>query len=97
MVMAKRNKAGAPVVAVDIGGSKILAALFSATGQMLERDTLPTLAGERVGAVVGRVGVAIDNVLKQNGLEPTRLGAIGIACAGAFVLDWLEGGINEGT
>jgi glucokinase len=84
MMIAKRKKAGSPVVAIDIGGTKILCALFSATGQMLDRDTLPTLAGEGVDAVVGRVGAAIDNVLKQSGLEPARLGAIGIACAGGI-------------
>ena len=34
---------GAPVLAVDIGGTKIMTALFSTGGKMLAKDVCPTL------------------------------------------------------
>jgi glucokinase len=69
---------------VDIGGTKILLALFAATGEMLAKDTRPTLAQEGVSAVVARLCSAIDNIIKQNNLKPSQLGGIGIACAGGI-------------
>ena len=82
--MAKQKQTGAPVIAVDIGGTKILTALFSDGGEILARETRLTLARDGVKAVIGRIGEAIDFLLKQSGVEPSRLGAIGIACAGGI-------------
>jgi glucokinase len=82
--MPQNRKTGAPVLAADIGGTKILTALFSPGGKMLARNTGPTLAEEGADAVIGRLGAAFDNLLKQNSLKPVQLGGIGIACAGGI-------------
>jgi len=71
-----------PVLAVDIGGTKIMTAVFSSGGGMLAREVCPTLVGEGVPAVIERLCRAIDDILNGNSLEPARLGGIGIACAG---------------
>jgi glucokinase len=73
-----------PVLAIDIGGTKILTAIFSTDGRILDRDVRPTLAGEGVDAVIGRLLSAIDGILKGGRMEPSQLGAIVIACAGGI-------------
>jgi glucokinase len=74
----------APVLAIDIGGTKILTAIFSTDGRMLTSDVRPTLAGEGVDAVIGRLLSAIDSILNSRRMEPSQLGAIVIACAGGI-------------
>jgi glucokinase len=73
-----------PVVAVDIGGTKIMTAVFSADGRMLARDVCPTIANEGVDAVVERLKSAIEGILKRHELSTSRLAGIGIACAGGI-------------
>ncbi len=75
---------GTPILAVDIGGTKILTALFSADGKMLAKDVCPTLADEGVKPVIERLCSAINDILKQNNLKASQLGGIGIACAGGI-------------
>jgi glucokinase len=82
--MTKQQHTGAPVIAVDIGGTKILLALFAATGEMLAKDTRPTLAAEGVKAVTARLCSAIGGLLQQNNIKSSRLGGICIACAGGI-------------
>ncbi len=76
------NRQEAPVLAADIGGSKIMTALFAAGGKLLAKDTCPTLAADGPEAVIGRLAAAIDGLLKKNDLVSSRLGGIGLACAG---------------
>ena len=71
-----------PVLAADIGGSKILTAIFSGNGEIQSRNTTQTIAGEGVAAVVERLCQGIDQHLDENNLEPSKLNGIGIACAG---------------
>lgn len=73
-----------PVLAVDIGGTKIMTAVISAEGKMLARDVCPTLAGEGVSAVIERLFSAIDSLLNRNSLRPVQLAGISIACAGGI-------------
>jgi glucokinase len=82
--MPRKKQTGAPVLSVDIGGTKILTALFSAGGKMLAHETRPTIADEGVNPVIERLAVAIDAILKQNTIEPARLAGICIACAGGI-------------
>ena len=70
------------VIAVDIGGTKIMTAVFSADGQMLAKDVCPTLTGEGQEAVIKRLFSAIDNLLDQNKVGPSKVSGIGIAAAG---------------
>jgi glucokinase len=80
--MIKKNNA--PVLAVDIGGTKIMMAVFAPDGRMLAREVGPTLVGEGVAAVIERLCLAIDAVLERNELKPSQLAGIGIACAGGI-------------
>jgi glucokinase len=79
--MQKKSES-APILAVDIGGTKILAALFSPDGRMLATETVPTLVQEGVKAVVARLVSAVDGLLERNQVSRAQLGGIGIACAG---------------
>ena len=82
--MAQNKPNGAPVLAVDIGGTKILAALFSPGGKMLVKRNFPTLVHEGVDAIIARLCAEIDILLKQNDIRYSQLGGIAIACAGGI-------------
>jgi glucokinase len=71
-----------PVLAVDIGGTKILTALFTPGGKMLASEVCPTLAAEGAAAVIDRLCSVIAGLMNSNNLKPSDLAAIGIACAG---------------
>ena len=72
------------VLSIDIGGTKILTALFSTDEIMLARDVCPTLADEGVSAVIERLCSAIVGLLESNNIKPSRLAGISIACAGGI-------------
>ncbi len=72
------------VVAVDIGGTKILAALFSPGGKMLANLAGPTLPGEGVSAVIDRLCATISALLHENNVTVARIAGIGLACAGGI-------------
>ena len=82
--MQETGQQGLPVLAVDIGGTKIIAAVFSTDGQLLAKEVYPTLAGAGVSAVIERIFTAIDRLLSQNITEISQLDCIGIAVAGAI-------------
>lgn len=69
-----------PVLAVDLGGTKIAAALVSEDNKIIAREHVLTLAAEGQEAVIGRLFSAIDALLKQKGLS--RIHSICLAVAG---------------
>jgi glucokinase len=73
-----------PVVVVDIGGTKILTALFSGEGKLLTKSVTPTLVNEGQPAVVERLVGAIGRMLDENRIKSTGLAGICIACAGGI-------------
>ena len=77
-----KEKEPAPVLAVDIGGTKIMAAVVSADGRIRVSDICPTVADEGVTAVVHRLFGLIDELLGQDITEIREFSGIGIACAG---------------
>ncbi len=77
-------KQDAPILAVDVGGTKIMTALFSPAFEMLSSDIRPTLADEGVEPVIARICSAIEHVLEQNNLESSQLSGIGVASAGGI-------------
>jgi glucokinase len=77
-------KKGSPVLAVDIGGTKILTALFSPAGKMQANVVRPTLPDEGMSAVIERLCRTMDKFLEENNLAPSQLAGIGIACAGGI-------------
>lgn len=68
----------APLLAIDIGGSKCAVALVQ-EGRLLERGQQPTPAAEGPEAVVATAVVAARDLLARTRLAPR---ALGIACAG---------------
>jgi glucokinase len=80
--MKERQKL--PVLAIDIGGTKIIAAIISSKGKIVAKEYHPTLAGEGVQAIIGWLFSAIDNLLKKNNIDPSQLHSISIAAAGAI-------------
>ncbi len=88
----KPNRKSGPVLAVDLGGTKIIAALVSSRGEIEFREYLPTMAEEGVEAVIRRIFAAVDRVLSITGVKSAQLAGIGLAAAG--VLDLHRGVIS---
>lgn len=72
-----------PVLAVDIGGTKILAALVAPGGTVLARERRETGAKQGPETVNGRILEAIDSLLASSGMAPGDLYGISLAAAGA--------------
>ena len=82
--MSNDNRENRPVVAVDIGGTKIMTALFSASGALVDRDVCPTLADRGVDDVLERLAANIRGLMRRNKLTPEQVGAVSIASAGGI-------------
>jgi glucokinase len=82
--MKENNQTAKSVVAVDIGGTKIMTAAFSGEGHLLARDFSLTLAVEGVSKVIERIFSDIEKLMNQNITEIYGPAAIGIACAGGI-------------
>lgn len=69
----------AVVLAVDIGGTKIAAAVVDGAGRILEEDRVPTPDSDDPEAVFGAVSGAIERVRSAAGVEPV---VCGVGCGG---------------
>ncbi len=85
--MQEARKRELPVLAVDLGGTKIITAIISNKGQMIAREYCLTLADEGPQSVINRIVSAIDYLLGLRNVESSKLGSISIAAAGAIDLD----------
>ena len=82
-----------PVVAVDIGGTKIAAALVSHSGKILHRERALTVAVEGPSAVIERLFGVIVSVLSQTNLRPADTRGVCVAAAGP--IDMSNGMITD--
>ena len=82
--MRRSEKDEPLVLAVDLGGTKIATAIITGSGQIMAGEQCPTLAGEGAKSVIDRLLSAIDQMLKRNDVNASRLDGIGIACAGGI-------------
>ena len=73
-----------PVLAIDLGGTKIRTALISNKGKIMAKEYSLTLADEGLEAVTGRIISGIDRLLRLKNLAPSQLHSISIAAAGAI-------------
>ncbi len=73
-----------PVLAIDLGGTKIIAAIISSQGQVVAKESYPTLAGEGPQSVIDRILFAIDHLLSLRNIDSSQLDSISIASAGAI-------------
>ncbi len=85
--MQGTKKHGLPVLAIDLGGTKILAAIISTKGKVLARKHYLTLANEGPQSVINRIFSAIDYLLSLRNIAPSQLDSISIAAAGAINLE----------
>jgi len=82
-----------PVLAIDLGGTKMITALISNKGQMLVREYCSTLADEGPESVIKRIFSAIDHLLSLRNISSSQLNSISIASAG--VIDMEKGIITS--
>ncbi len=85
--MRETKKSELPVLAIDLGGTKIFAAIISNKGQVIAREYCLTLADEGPEAVIDRILSTIDRLLNQRSINLSQLGSISIAAAGAIDFD----------
>jgi glucokinase len=72
------------VIGVDLGGTKILAAVVDARGRIQSRAQLLTDAAEGADAVLARVGAAARQACQAAGLELGGIGGLCVAVPGPF-------------
>jgi glucokinase len=75
---------GKPVLAVDLGGTKIVTALITPQGNIRGREYCPTLAEEGAPAVIGRILAAASTLAQNANLPYSSLSGIAVAAAGAI-------------
>jgi glucokinase len=78
------QSAAKPVLAVDLGGSKIVTALVSPGGEILSREYIPTLAEEGAPAVIGRIVSSAASLIKNADLASSSVSGMAVAAAGAI-------------
>lgn len=82
-----------PVVAVDIGGTKITSAVITREGKMISRIYRLTLAHEGPRNVMAHMVDAVQRSLRKAGLELSGIGGVGIAAAA--IIDIGRGLVSE--
>lgn len=82
--MQKTKKSRLPVLAIDLGGTKIIAAIISNKGQIMAREYYLTRADEGPRSVINRIFSAINHLLSLRNLALSQLDSISIAAAGAI-------------
>lgn len=78
---------GSPVLAIDLGGTKIVAAIISSSARVVAKEYHLTLAGEGPQAVTNRLLSAIDHLLSKSNISLSKLDSISVAAAGAIDSD----------
>jgi glucokinase len=82
--MRSRGDISLPVVAIDLGGSKIALGIVSREYRVLTRADQPTLAEEGVESVISRLISAVKQLVASGSLAMSRLCGISVAAAGAI-------------
>ncbi|UCH51607.1 MAG: ROK family protein [Chloroflexota bacterium] len=78
-----------PVLAVDLGGTKIMAAVVLPDGKVLSRKYCLTMADRGPGVVIDRILSAVNGAMAQAQLKTSELIGLGVATAG--ILDAKKG------
>jgi glucokinase len=75
------------VAAVDLGGTKILAAIVAPSGEIVSRTKKATGKDRRPGPVLDRVAECVRRAAQDAGVELARLGAVGVGAPGPVDAD----------
>jgi len=78
-----------PVLAVDLGGTKIIAAVVLPDGKIVSRNYCLTMADKGPEIVIDRILTAVNGAIAQAKLKTSELMGIGVAAAG--ILDIRRG------
>ncbi len=78
-----------PVLTVDLGGTKIIAAVVLPDGKLLSRNYCLTMADKGPEIVIDRIIFAVNRAMTQAQLKGSELIGLGIAAAG--ILDTKKG------
>ena len=70
------------VIGIDLGGTKISTALADLEGKVISQNTVPTLAKQGEGAVLGRVIKTVETVITEGNVTLADIKAIGIGSPG---------------
>ncbi len=70
------------MIGVDIGGTKILAAVIDPTGKILASEKMRTYADRGVSAVVGRIAECVQRALAISSVSLDHIAAIGVGAPG---------------
>lgn len=76
-----------PVLAIDLGGTKITTAIVSGDGQVIAKERRLTLAEERQTSVINQLLSATDHLLSSKNIDSSELGGISIAAAGGIDIE----------
>ncbi|UCD08782.1 MAG: ROK family protein [Dehalococcoidales bacterium] len=82
-----------PVLTSDLGGTKMVVALVSPEGQVIDRHRQPTLAKEGPYTVIDRLFSSIDYILDRNNILPRQLQAMSLGIAG--IIDTRNGIVDK--
>lgn len=81
--MTKRDSRSEPLIlGIDLGGTKILTAVASATGKLLASEQVITPAEQGPETVIEAIVAAADRTLGQAGIAAAQLSAVGVGAAG---------------
>jgi len=80
--MQQTKEHGLPVLAIDLGGTKISAAIISNQGRGMAKEHCLTLADEGAQSVINRIFASVDHLLGQRNIDLSQLDSISIAAAG---------------
>jgi len=73
--------------AIDLGGTKLLSVIATPDGEILARDRRPSQTQEGLEAILARMAGSLDSAAEEAGVQPSQLGAVGVASAGAINFD----------
>ncbi len=82
MQKIKKNKP--PVLAIDLGGTKVIVAIISDEGEVMAREYHHTLANEGPPSIINRMLSAVDHLLSAQDMRLSQIHGISVAAAGAI-------------
>lgn len=85
--MQETKSDGLPVLAIDLGGTKIAAALITPDHRVTDKTYSPTPVSGGPQAATSRIFAMIDRLLSKGAAGPAQLDGIAIAAAGAIDTD----------
>lgn len=71
------------IISVDLGGTKILAALLKSTGEIVDRFKVPTEAEKGKSSLVKKLSLAVKTVIENNSLKESDIKAVCIGVPGS--------------